>query len=383
MGLEQFNMTPAPLPPEADRLRIEVRRFLQEERDAGSFSPCITGWTVFDRRFSLRFAKQGWIGMTWPRAYGGGERNMLERYVVTEELLASGAPCASHWPADRQVGPLILRFGSEKAKHHYIPRIVRGECSFAIGISEPDAGSDVASIRTRATKVDGGWRITGRKIWTSNAHNAEHVMLLCRTAAATSDDRRAGLSHFILDLPTPGVTLRPVINMLGQHHFNEITFDDAFVEDERLLGDAGDGWAQVATQLSLERAGPERFMSNFPLIMSFIDALGPEPSDAQAAALGRMLSHAWTLRRMVRSIANLVSAGHIPDIEAATSKEMGTRFERENAEAIRTALADSDHVPQGLRNLLHESLLYAPCFTIRGGTTEIMRGIVAKGLGLR
>lgn len=383
MAIEQFRMTPAPLPPEADRLRMEVRRFLQEERDAGTFSPHISGWTVFDRRFSLRLAQRGWIGMTWPRTYGGGERSMLERYVVTEELLASGAPCASHWVADRQVGPIILRFCAEPVKRDFLPRIVRGEISFAVGISEPDAGSDVASLRTRAFRVNGGWRISGRKIWTSNAHCAEHLLLLCRTGEPEAHNRHSGLSHFVLDLPMPGVTVRPIVNMVGEHHFNEVTFDDVFVEEHRLVGELGDGWRQVTAQLSLERAGPERFMSNFPLIMSFVDAVGPDPSDVQAASLGRMLAHAWTLRRMSRSIANLVSAGHLPDIEAAMAKEMGTRFERKNAEEIRLAIDGADPVPQGLRNLLRQALLHSPSFTIRGGTTEILRGIVAKGLGLR
>lgn len=383
MAIEQFMMSSAPLPPKADRLRLEVREFLRGELEAGTYSPQVSGWTVFDRRFSRRVAERGWIGMTWPSAYGGSERSMLERYVVTEELLAAGAPCASHWPADRQVGPIILRHGSEVLKRYFLPRIVRGECSFAIGISEPNAGSDVASIRTRAVKADGGWRINGRKIWTSNAHRAEHMLLLCRTEAAETENRHAGMSHFIVDLPAPGVAVRPIVDMVGVHHFNEVTFDDAFVADERLVGGPGEGWRQVTEQLSLERAGPERFMSNFPLLMRFVDALGSDPPDVLAAGLGRMLAHAWTLRRMSRSIANLVNAGEIPDIEAALAKEMGTRFERENAEAVRSVLDDMHEIPQGLRDLLDKALLHGPSFTIRGGTTEIMRGIIAKGLGLR
>ena len=150
--------------------------------------------------FSREVGKRGWIGMTWPKAYGGGERTALERYVVLEEMLAVGAPVGAHWIGDRQSGPLILRLGTEEQRREFLPRIVSGDLAFAIGLSEPDSGSDLASLRTKAEKVPGGWKINGRKVWTTNAHRCDFMIALLRTAPAPDPKaRHQGLSQFLVD----------------------------------------------------------------------------------------------------------------------------------------------------------------------------------------
>src|SRR5699024_2522483 len=136
---------------------------------------------------------------------------------------------AAQWITDRQVAPSLLKFGTEAQKRHYLPLIARGECVFAIGMSEPESGSDLASVRTRGERVDGGWRITGSKVWTSGAHVADAFFVLARTAALDPEQRHAGLSQFIVDLGAPGVTIRPITSMSGDHHFNEVFLDEVFV----------------------------------------------------------------------------------------------------------------------------------------------------------
>lgn len=182
------------LPKSAEELRAEVREFIKEELASKSFTPQCDSWLGgFDPEFSRKLGERGWLGMTFPKQYGGHERTALERFVVTEELLAAGAPVAAHWIADRQTGPLLLKFGTEEQKQKYLPKYAKGEWFVAIGLSEPNSGSDLSSVSTKAERIDGGWRINGNKIWTSGAHRADQMIVFCRTAPRT-EDRRAGFS---------------------------------------------------------------------------------------------------------------------------------------------------------------------------------------------
>src|SRR5262249_42729213 len=156
-----------------------------------------------DRAFSAKLAARGWLGMALPVRYGGHDRGAVDRFVVTEELLRWGAPVGHHWVADRQTGPVINRFGSEAQKQRFLPEICAGEVSFAIGMSEREAGSDLAAVRTRATRADGGWVVNGTKVWTSGAHESDWFVVLCRTGES-EDDRHAGLSQLIVDLRSDG-----------------------------------------------------------------------------------------------------------------------------------------------------------------------------------
>src|SRR5439155_1708508 len=162
-------------------LRAGVREILRHELGDSAPVRRAHSWGGFDRDFSKKTGARGWIAITWPKRYGGHERSALERYVVLEEMLAAGAPVSAHWIADRQSGPLLLRFGTEAQRQKFLPAIARGELSFAIGMSEPDAGSDLASLRTRAERVDGGYRVNGNKVWTSNAHLADYMIATFRT----------------------------------------------------------------------------------------------------------------------------------------------------------------------------------------------------------
>jgi alkylation response protein AidB-like acyl-CoA dehydrogenase len=322
--------------------------------------------------------------MTWPKRYGGGGYSALERYVVTEELLAAGAPVAAHWIADRQSGPTLLRYGSEEQRVAILPRIAQGECYFCIGMSEPDVGSDLAAVKMRALRVPGGYRLSGTKLWTTNAQLAHFMILLARTNGSAGE-RHAGLSQFLIDLSTAGIEVRPIYIPSGERHFNEVIFNDVFVPSEGLLGAEGDGWRQVMSELALERSGPERFLSSFTLFAELVRVSGETPSERAALAIGRLAAHIVTLRQMSRSVAAVLQAGQDPSVQAALVKDAGAVFEQEIPEIARS-LSGSDRTVKTdaqYEAALAYTLSHAPSFSLRGGTREILRGIIARGLGLR
>lgn len=382
MAVFRFDLTE--LPAETEALRSEVRDFLRETLADRRSAQRAHSWGGFDRDFSRAVGARGWIGMTWPKRYGGQERTFLERYVVLEEMLAAGAPVGAHWIADRQSGPLLLRFGTEAQRERFLPAIVRGDLGFAIGMSEPDSGSDLASIRTRAVRADGGYVVNGTKVWTSNAHLSEYAIALFRTSVVP-DKKHEGLSQFLVDLKSPGITIRPIIDLAGSHHFNEVVFQDVFVPEDMRVGAEGDGWKQVTTELAFERSGPERYLSSFALVTELVREVQRRPSDRGVVAVGRLVAHLATLRQMSLSVAGMLQTGENPNLEAAVVKDVGTVFEQEIPEAVH-ALLDLEPASEGgsdLQQTLGYLVQRAPSFSLRGGTREVLRGIIARGLGLR
>lgn len=364
-------------------LRTQIRAFLREERERGTFEPkCDTWLSGFNPEFTRKLGQKGWIGMTWPKQYGGHERSALERYVVVEEMLAAGAPVSAHWIADRQTGPLLLRYGTKEQRTTFLPSIARGECYFAIGLSEPNAGSDLAAVRTKAIKTEGGWLLNGSKTWTSGAHQAHFMITLCRTAPLEPTKRHAGMSQLLVDLSAPGVTIRPIYLMTGEHHFNEVIFEDVFVPDKHLIGEEGNGWKQGMAELAYERSGPERFLSTYPLLQELTRQVQQLGDVRMMGEVSKLFARLWTLRHMSIGIAQMLEKHEDPDIAAALVKDMGTKFEQQVAETARLLIPASPSTSASTRfdTLMAESILHAPGFTLRGGTTEIMRGIVAKGV---
>ena len=198
-------------------------------------------------------------------------------------------------------------------------------------MSEPDSGSDLFAAKTKATKVDGGWRINGTKIWTSNAHIADYMIGLFRTSPPTKENRRHGLTQFLVDMKTPGITVNPIYQMTGQHDFNEVVFDDAFMPDDHVLGEIDGAWKQATSELAYERSGPERFLETFYVLLELIRALGPEPDLRSAEGLGRLVAQLHTLRRMSVSVAGMLQAGKEPVVEGSIVKDLGTHLGAETA----------------------------------------------------
>jgi alkylation response protein AidB-like acyl-CoA dehydrogenase len=362
-------------------LRAEIRAFLAEHQPTHDPVLRANCWSVCDPAFSRALGAAGYIGMLWPRAYGGHERHPLDRYIVLEELLAAGAPVGAHWIADRQTGALLLRYGTESQRQRYLPGMARGELYACIGLSEPGAGSDLAAVRSTARRTDKGWLVNGQKSWTTGGHGAHAMLALLRSEDGS--ERNAGLSQFMIDLDLPGITVRPIIDMTGKHDFNEIFFDDVLIPDDALVGVEGGGWAQVTAELTLERSGPERYLSSHALMVAFIDWAGPEPAEPICGLIGQLTAELWTLRQMSLSVAAKLADGYDPVTEAAIVKDLGNNFEQDMPRRIQALVdceADRDDL---LAQLLRALLLASPSFSLRGGTREIMRGMIARGLGLR
>lgn len=354
------------LPP-ADQLRDYAREVIAAGLPAGH-APRVDSWARdVDPAFSRHLGSAGLIGITWPSRYGGGDRTHVDRLVVTEELLRAGAPVAGHWIGDRQIGPALLRYGSTDLQQELLPPTTRGELVFCLGMSEPGAGSDLAAVRTRATRTRGGWVLRGHKVWTSHAHHATHMYVLARTDPQAP--KHEGLTEFVVDMDTTGIDVSPIHDLGCSHHFNEVQLQDVFVPDRRVLGTVGAGWKQVIAQLSFERGGAERVLSTAPLLELLADR-----GDVDATTLGRLVADLAALRSLARTVAKEMDEGRAPVAESAGLKLLGNEFERRVTELARPFL----HEPGPLGTLTAAAVLAGPGFSIRGGAADVLTSIVSK-----
>jgi len=380
------NLVLTPVPAEDEAMRLPLRALVADLLADLPMERRVRSWAGCDPAFSRALGAAGYIGLALPTAYGGGGRGPFARFVLVEELLAVGAPVAAHWIADRQSAQQILHFGTEAQRQRHLPAICRGESFFCIGMSEPDAGSDLAGVRSRAERVEAGWLLNGQKIWTTSAMVCDHMIALVRTSG-TADDRHKGLSQIIVDLEAPGVTLRPIVDLTGESHFAEIFFEDVLLGDDALIGTEGDGWRQVTAELAFERSGPERIYSSIVLLDAWIAHLAAvgRDDDSTARLVGQFTAQFVTLRALSIAVTAELAAGRSPVIEASLVKDLGTAFEQ----AIPASIADDlgSHPDEAIAPDLHRALFYvsgiAPSFSLRGGTREILRGIIARGLELR
>ncbi|MEL7468692.1 MAG: acyl-CoA dehydrogenase family protein [Pseudomonadota bacterium] len=375
------------LPPETEELRADVRAFLADEISRGTFSPALgLKQDSFDREFSKRVGAKGWIGMTWPKQFGGREMTHLDRYIVTEEMRTVTAPTWCHFVADRQSGPVIIKYGTDEMKEEILPAITRGELCFAIGMSEPNSGSDLFAASVKAELEGDQYRVNGRKIWTSNAHRADYMIALLRTSPPTKENRRHGLTQFLVKMDTPGVSINPISAMPGMSDFNEVLFEDVMIPADHVLGEVDGAWKQATAELAYERSGPERFLETFYVLTALTKELGEQPDARGAEGLGRLVAQLHTLRRMSVSVAGMLHEGKEPVLESSIVKDLGTVWEQALPAQARTLGAFAKPDPsneQDFDDLIEFASLCAPKFTIQGGTTEILRGIIARGLGMR
>ncbi|MGY8972373.1 MAG: acyl-CoA dehydrogenase family protein [Sphingomonadales bacterium] len=367
-------------PETAPALREQVRALVAAhgERDPVRRA---NSWTKANPQFSKKLGEAGLLGMTWPKEYGGHERSQLERYVVIEELLATGAPVGAHWIADRQSGPLLLRLGNEELKRRWVPAIARGEAFACIGLSEPNSGSDLASVRTAARRDGDGWVLNGQKVWTTGAHVSHFMIALVRSEAGS--ERQQGLSQFVIPMDTPGVSVKPIIDLTGAHEFNEVFFEDVRLPETALLGTEGEGWKQATAELSLERAGPERYLSSMVLFLELVRYAAAKQDMALQQLIGRLTADAWTLRLMSASVAAKLARGEDPALEATMVKDLGNSYEQAIPQLVQAAADLGDTDAATLRDVCFYLLQVSPSFSLRGGTREIIKGIIARGLGLR
>jgi len=375
-----------PVPSEELAFRGQIRSFLQETLVDYPYHQRARSWMGSSAEFSRKLGAKGWLGLTVPEEYGGAGKGFFSRFILAEELLASGAPVASHWIADRQSAPLLLRYGTEAQRQQYIPKICRGESFFCIGMSEPNSGSDLASIRTRAIANDQGWLLNGSKIWTTNAHQCDYMIALVRTSGEAAD-RQQGLSQLLIDLTLPGVTRKPIVDLAGDAHFSEVFFDNVQLAADALIGTEGQGWDQVTAELAFERSGPERIYSSMALLDCWINALREQQvSDSATQALvGGLVAEMAVLRGLSLAVTQKLVDGESPAIEASVVKDFGTDFEQKVIRQVSGWLGSNPEfvVSGDLLKALGYLEQMGVTFSLRGGTREILRGIIARGLGLR
>ncbi|MFO7747483.1 MAG: acyl-CoA dehydrogenase family protein [Orrella sp.] len=369
-----------------DEFRQDVRQFLDAELADMPTEQRARSWMGSDIGFSQKLAKKGWLGLTIPESHGGAGKDYFARFVLSEELLASGAPVAAHWIADRQSAPLIMRYGTPEQQDFYVPRICQADAFFCIGMSEPNSGSDLVSIRTRAQPNDQGWLLNGSKIWTTNAHHCHYMIALVRTSGESAD-RHKGLSQLIIDLSLPGVTIRPIVDMSGDAHFNEVFFEDVQLAPDALIGQEGQGWEQCTAELAFERSGPERIYSSMALLNAWVVEVRAAGIDDEEtlSLLGDLLGEMSALRGMSLAVTQRLVDGHSPAVEASVVKDYGTDFEQRLVRCISDWLGARPEFP--VSGELLRALAYLEqmgvTFSLRGGTREILRGIIARGLALR
>lgn len=344
------------------------------------------GWLIgHDRDAARTLADRGWLGMTWPEEFGGGGRTPLERFVVFEALIGAGAPLATSYFADRQIGPTLLQFGTDDQRRRWLPGILAGTSMWCVGMSEPDAGSDVASLRTRAEPDGhGGWRIHGAKVWTSGARHADWCYLIARTDPTARP--HAGLSEFVVDMASPGIEIRPIVDPTGDDHFCEVRFDDVAVPGDHLIGTPNGSFRQVMRQMEHERGGIDRLVSNHRLYLD----VRPE-ADRSDPRVRQELAAIESAYRIGRLLVLREVLGQAPPAFSAAAKTFGTEHEQRVAAFCASVLGPAATAwpaagvddPLGLAARVARSVVYAPAYTLMGGTTQILRTILAeRNLGL-
>ena len=369
------------LPEYLAEVRQDVRSFLKREF---LDKPELRSERV-SQAFSRACGEAGYIGMTWPKQYGGGGKSYLERYVVCEEMFAVGAPLWGHWVSDRQSGSMLLNYASEDIKLDLLPKMARGELYFCIGLSEPNSGSDLFSARASAKECSDGWVLNGTKLWTSNAQHSQYMIALMRTDNPTQDNRRHGLTQFLVPMDTPGITARPINSLTGRPDFNEVHFDNVVIPSGNVLGEVNGAWKQANEELAYERSGSDRFLETYSVLRELAKFVEANPKPHMQEALGTLVAELYSLRQMSLSVALMLEQGKTPAVEAAVVKDVGTLWQQSLPEKVRAIIAgDSDYKQQpDLWQEINSMMRIAPKLTIQGGTTEILRGIIARGLGLR
>lgn len=366
-----------------DTFRRDLTSFLAEELGEGRG----TGGT--ERAFSKKLAARGWIGLAWPKEYGGRGLGAMEQMIYTEEMILANAPRGYHFTAERQVGPSLIRHGTEQQKREWLPRIMGADVSFALGLSEPGAGSDLASVTTRADRDGDEYVVSGQKIWTSNAHLSDAIWLVVRTDQAAPKHR--GISCLMVDLESPGISIRPLADMTGGHHFNEVFFDQVRVPVDRRVGEENHGWYLLAEHLDFERSGIERLIDLEFIFHDVVEAarsrsregLLRPPVRAELAELALELEVG---RLMCYRVAWMQSAGLVPNAEASSAKVFGTEWSQRMMATATKVLgmgAAASGEESGLATTVRFGYLNAVSRTIAGGTSEVQRNIIAtRGLGL-
>jgi alkylation response protein AidB-like acyl-CoA dehydrogenase len=384
--------------PEQSAFRREVREFLstnlppdfkvRNDREALTEDEF-----AFSQQFARKLGERGWLTMSWPKAYGGQDAGHIEQLIYNEEMGYSGAPLGFGFGTNL-VGPTLMVHGSEEQRRRYLPPIARCEEFWCQGFSEPGAGSDLAGLMTRAVRDGDEYVVNGQKIWTSEGHRADHMILLARTDADAP--KHKGITYFLLDMKTPGITVRPLVNLMGSHHFNEVFFEDVRVPARNIVGDENRGWYVAATTLDFERSGITRTMLLLRMyedVVQYVRAARGrgEPWAARAEVWNKLADTRIEFdiaRLLAYRVAWLQANGRVPNYEASMAKMYATEVNQRFFTAATNILGlsgqlepESAHAP--LEGRIERAYMAALSYKIAGGTSEIQRNVIAtRGLGL-
>jgi alkylation response protein AidB-like acyl-CoA dehydrogenase len=336
------------------------------------------------QQFCRTLAEQGLLCMSWPSEFGGRDASVWEQTVVREEMWAHHEPRGAQYMGVNWVGPIIMRHGSEEQRRQHLPLIARGEVIWCQGFSEPEAGSDLASLRTAARRDGDGWRVSGQKIWTSYATMAQWCFLLARTSK--EEKKQQGLTIFLVPMDDPAIQVRPIRAMLGPHHLNEVFFDDLKVTDADVLGAVGGGWSIVQDVMSFERVGIARYARCERLLAAAPSILGDRWEELPAELRGRwtrMLNHCRRARLLAYRVVSLQSSGRIQPGDAAAYRIAVTRLDQDSAEVLMEIVAS---VPRGdasieyYRAEVEDHWRYSQASTVASGSIEVQRMLLSRAL---
>lgn len=365
------------LTPEEEQFRSELRAWLEKNHPGPEPEGAEESFR-FRCEWQRRMQEDRWAGLTWPEKYGGRGASLMQSAIFNEEMVRAGVPSPANILGLVMGGPVVIAHGTEAQKERYLKPILSADEIWCQGFSEPDAGSDLASLKTRAVKVDGGWRVNGQKVWTSFAHNARWCMLLARTDPEAK--KHEGITYFLMDMDQEGVQARPLRQLTGESEFNEVFIDDAFVPDDNVIGRPGDGWKVAITTLALERAGLSlgsavAIQIQLRELAALIRDLGKDGDAAVRQKFGELCVKAETMRlNGARGLSQVIQHG-VPGPEGSLVKIQWAEINQamtEFAVQVRGNEGLLDDTPWSYR------MLRARGNSIEGGTSEIQKNILAE-----
>ncbi len=391
--------------PQEAAFRKEVRAFIKQEMPPG-LSRRGKGGAMFGggggrflqdgywqelRGWLDKLNERGWVAPAWPKEYGGADLTVIEQFILNQEMATIGAPRSPNVIGLGWAGPTIILYGNDEQKQQHLPPILKAESFWCQGFSEPEAGSDLASLQTRAVRDGDDYVINGQKIWTSGAHGAGWMIMLARTDPDAP--KHKGISYFLLDMKSPGITVRPLVNMAGSHDFNEVFFDNVRVPQENLVGEENRGWYIGTTTLDFERSGIATGVSHALTVDDYVQYV----REQNGASLGGPTMRYELADRAVEAqveqmlnyqVIGVQARGMVPSNEASIAKLFSTELDQRIADTGMKLLGsygqlmkESPHTKMNGR--MPSMYLYATTSTIGGGTSEVQRNIIAqRGLGL-
>ena len=384
-----------------EKFRREVRQWLEQEipqrwieLDPGIWEETEESWALA-REFQRKLGRKGWLAPSCPKEYGGLELSHMKRLILAEELAYSRAPLSIEVEVTvNWVTPSIVLFGTEEQKKNYVGSVAKGDIIFCLGYSEPNAGSDLASLQTRGVEVGEEYVINGQKTWCSYGHLADY----CWLAARTDPDarRHEGISIFIVDMKTPGITVRPLINVLNRHSFNEVFFDDVHIPKENLVGQKNKGWYQLVIALDFERSSIGYAAANQRTIEELIKYAKETTRNGEPLAkdplvrneLAQLVVENEVARMMAYRIAWMFSKGLHPSYESSMSMVFISEVMRRTANAGMRILGHYGELDRDSKWAVMNARIMRMCLSslsigVGGGSNEIQRNIIAiRGLGL-